>query len=108
MEKISTKMKWVSDGGWNGRMVPIDAVCAANDTGTFSDSPCPSDLRESEMKKAKSILRKAGIRHRTVWGVSSNVFLAIQYVVTAPSDKGRAKELIGPMVDGCELLYLIK
>lgn len=105
---ISTKMRWVSDGGWNGRAVPIHAVCAANDTGSFSDSPCPSTLREREMKRAKAILRKAGIYHRSVWGVSSNIFLAIQYLVTAPEDKERAKELIGPIVDGCELLYLIK
>lgn len=105
---ISRRTKWVSDGGWSGRAVPIDAVCAANDTGSFSDSPCPSTLRESEIKRAKAILRKAGIYYRSVWGVSSNIFLAIQYLVTAPEDKERAKELIGPIVDGCELLYLIK
>ena len=104
---ISKKTKWVASDGWRGRVVPINAVCGANDTGTFSDSPCPSSLREREIKLAKSVLKKQGIKHVTMWGRSSNVFCSIQYVLVEPDNIERARQLIEPLREETSLLYVV-
>ena len=41
-DKISLKTKIVRIDGWRSRLEPINAICGVNDTGSYSDSPCPS------------------------------------------------------------------
>jgi len=68
--------------GWRGYSVPACAVVGASDTSTFSDSPCPSDKVAAELTRfGKEVLHKLGIKYRTVYGKSSNVFCAKRWVV---------------------------
>lgn len=107
MKTISTRKKWVSTDGWRGYEQPVNAVCGANDTGTFSDSPCPSHIRRQEVLKATKVLRANGIRCKTLWCRSSNVFCIKQYVLVAPEDRETALELIEPLITGTQLLYTV-
>jgi hypothetical protein len=108
MTKISTKKTWVRTDGWRGYEQPIHAVCGANDTGSFSDSPCPSHVRKSEISLATKLLRQNHIPYKTTWCKSSNAFCIKQYVLVAPEHKQQALELIEPLVNETRLLYTIK
>jgi hypothetical protein len=105
--KISLKTKYIRTDGWRGYEQPVNAVCGANDTGSFSDSPCPSHVRKAEIGKAVKLLRQNKIPYRTTWCQSSNVFCVHQYVVVAPEHKETAISLIKPLVDETRLLYVI-
>ena len=50
MKTITLKTKYVKTDGWRGRLEPINAICGSNDTGNYSDSPCPSDIRKKKYK----------------------------------------------------------
>lgn len=106
MSKISVKRKWVSTDGWRGYEEPINAVCGANDTGMWDDSPCPSTTREKELNMAKNILRKNRIKYRQVVCQSSNVFCVHVYLCVSKVDKERATELLEPLVHETRLLYM--
>ena len=93
MKSISKKTKWVSTDGWRGREVFVNAIAGANDTGTWSDSPCQSSERKKEIDGFCSILRKAGIRFTKSWAKTSNVFCASQQVLVDPENAAKAYEL---------------
>lgn len=107
-ESFSKKMKWIPTDGWRGYEQPEQAVCGANDTGGHPDSPCPSKVRQSEIAAVKQQLRKAGIRFRTLWGDSSNVFNLHCYLICLPSEQKRAREIVQRYLDENEtrLLYV--
>jgi hypothetical protein len=104
--KISLKKHWVSTDGWRGYEQPIDAVCGANDTGMWSDSPCKTTTCLNELKQAAKILKSAGINYKSTVCQTSNVFCGHRYLVTAAQDVVRAKELIQPIVKDLQLLYI--
>lgn len=106
MKKISVKSAWKNTDGWRGYYQPIFAVCGANDTGGWDDSPCPTSVRIAELKKAKAILRKAGIPFKQVMTRTSNVFCVHFYLVAHEDDVEKAKDLIAPIVHDCRLLYI--
>lgn len=106
--RISKKTKWVATSGWHGYEEYVNAVAGANDTGTWEDSPCPSGKRKAEIAMAKAVLRRAGIRHITGWGNSSNCFMARQQILVAPEDRARAIELLLPLSSQTDLLWVNK
>jgi hypothetical protein len=106
MKSISLKKTYVRTDGWRGYEEPINAVCGANDTGTWSDSPCPSDIRAKELNKVKSLLRQNKINFKQSVCRSSNVFCVRVYLCVRPEDKIRANDLIQPLLDETRLLYL--
>lgn len=106
MTKISLRKVWVSTDGWRGYEQPISAVCGANDTGGWSDSPCPTSRALAELAKAKSVLRKAGIPFRSTICRSSNVFCAHRYICVPEERIAEAKALIAPLVAETRLLYM--
>jgi hypothetical protein len=108
MSTISKKTKWVATSGWRGYEEYVNAVAGVNDTGTYDDSPCPSSVRKAEIAMAKAALRKAGIRHRTAWGNSSNCFMMRQQVLVAPEDRAKAIEILLPLRDETQLLWVNK
>lgn len=68
--------------GWRGYRIPKLAIVGASDTGEFSDSPCPSSLVKSEIRRIqREVLRPLGITSRTVYGGSSNVFCMKRWLV---------------------------
>ena len=103
---ISLKKKYVSTDGWRGYSEPINAICGANNTGNYSDSPCPEVVCLSELKKAGKILRQNKIPYRKTWCQTSNVFCIHGYLVTVPEYVEKAKELIKPLINETRLLYI--
>jgi hypothetical protein len=80
--------------GWRGYRIPGPAVAGASDTGTWSDSPCPTpDVKREIQRFQREALRPAGIASRTRMGGSSNVFCGKRWVVVDAADWPKAKEL---------------
>lgn len=79
---------------WRGYAIPKCSVVGASDTGSWSDSPCPSDEVKAELRRFCKVLRDAGIRYRTRFGSSSNVFCAKRWIVVSPNDFDRAANLV--------------
>jgi|SRR5580700_6562014 hypothetical protein len=103
---ISLKKKYVRTDGWRGYEQPVFAAAGANDTGTWSDSPCPSDVCKKELDMFKARLRKEKISFKTTWGKTSNVFCIHRYVVVAEQDLDRAKEIAEELTHETRLLYV--
>jgi hypothetical protein len=103
---ISLKTRYVSTSGWRGYVEPIDAVCGANDTGMWDDSPCPSTTCKAEIGMAKKVLRANKIKFRTTWTQTSNVFCVSCYIVVEHDKVERAKELVKPLLEQTRLLYI--
>ncbi len=93
--------------GRDSYRIPGCAVLGASDTGSWSDSPCPTKSVKSELGAFRSVLRAAGIRSR--WGGSSsgNVFCGKRWVLVAPSDWPRGIELADQYLreNDAELVY---
>ena len=92
--KISMKKVWVSIDGWRGYFSLANAVCGASDTGSWDDSPCPSNSVTAELNAVKKALKKAGINYRTTWASSSNIFCIHRYIVVAEENVERGKEVV--------------
>lgn len=104
----TTKTKYVRIDGWRGYSEPINAVGGCNDTGTWSDSPCPSDVAGKEIKEFQKLLRAEKINYRTVGGVSSNIFCNKIYVCVHQDNRKKALEIAKKHQDNnTELFYQI-
>jgi hypothetical protein len=106
METISLKKKYVKTDGWRGYEEPVNAVCGANNTGNWSDSPAPEIVCLAELKKAKDILRQNKIPYKQTWCKSSNVFCIHGYICVHEANKEKAKILLEPLVNDTRLLYI--
>jgi hypothetical protein len=104
--KISLKKTWISSSGWRGYEEPINAICGANNTGSYSDSPCPEKTCLAELEKAKKILRKNKIPFKQTWCQTTNVFCIHGYIVVPAELKETAKNLIAHLPAETRLLYL--
>ena len=95
--------------GWRGYEEPIYAIVGANDTGSYSDSPCPSDVRERELTAIKNLLLKSGIKTKQLVCQSSNVFCVHVYLVPKIKDVERGREIVKEYLDSNEtrLSYLV-
>ena len=106
METISLKKKYIRTDGWRGYEEPINAVCGANDTGGWSDSPCPTNTCLNELNRAKEVLKKAKIHYKQTWCKTTNIFCIHRYICVPENQKEMAKELIQPLISETRLLYL--
>lgn len=80
--------------GWSGYAVPALAIAGASDTGTWSDSPAPSPEVKAELARfQREVLSPAGIRSRTRFGTSSNVFCGKRWLTVGRDDFARAAQL---------------
>ncbi len=85
---------------WRGYYVPALAIAGSSDTGSYSDSPCPSDEVAKELNRLrKEALRPAGIHSRTRWGTSSNLFCAKRWLVVSQIDFAKAAALVRNWID---------
>jgi len=103
----TTKMKYVRIDGWRGYYEPVNAVGGCNDTGMYSDSPCPSDVAQAEINSFVKKLRKEKIKYRTTSGSSSNVFMGKRFVCVAEKDQPRAREIAENHRNETRLFYPI-
>lgn len=76
--------------GWRGAYVPAFAVFSSSDTGTWSDSPCPSDIVEKELVKARALLTSEGIKTYIAHSVTTNVFCMKRHVIVRALDYDKA------------------
>ena len=107
MSKISVKKVWIKTDAWRGYERPIHAVCGANNTGNWDDSPCPTNVCNRELRLAGHELRINRIPYKRVWCRSSNVFCVHGYIVVPEEFVGIGKELIEPLIKNTRLLYVI-
>ena len=89
------KRRYNKIDGWRGYWVPALAVAGSSDTGTYADSPCPSNEVNLELSRLrKEVLRPAGITSRTRWGNSSNLFCSKRWLVVSQLDFAKAATLV--------------
>ena len=89
------KRRYNKIDGWRGYWVPALAIVGASDTGTYADSPCPSNEVNLELRRLrKEVLRPAGITSRTRWGNSSNLFCSKRWLVVSQADFAKAAALV--------------
>ena len=80
--------------GWRGYSIPGTAIIGSSYTGEFEDSPAPGALVAQEIRRfRKEVLIPAGIKSRTRWGNSSNVFCMKCWICVAPEDFYKAAAL---------------
>lgn len=101
------KLRYIKTDGWRGYSEPITAVCGANNTGNWSDSPCPEHICINELNRAKSELIKANIPYSFKWCETSNVFCVHGYILVKGNKRNKAKKLIEPLISESRLLYLV-
>lgn len=108
-EVFDTSTKYVRTGGWRGYSEPKFACAGANDTGMYSDSPCPSNVRENELGEVKKLLIKEGIKTKQIVCESSNVFCVHVYLVPMLKHVDRAREIVREYIQNNEtrLLYAV-
>lgn len=96
---------YVRTDGWRGYEQPTFAVCGANDTGGWEDSPCPSNVCEDELKQVKKAL--SGIPVKAVVCETSNVFCIHRYLIVPPAYFEAAKVKVADFIQANEtrLLY---
>lgn len=106
---FSTQERYVRTDGWRGYSEPIYAVAGANDTGTWSDSPCPSNVREAELNALAQYLSEHGVPTQQVVCQSSNVFCVHVYLIAKIKDVERARVLVQTYLDyhDTRLLYKV-
>ena len=99
---------WVNSGGHRGYEQPIYAVCGANDTGMWDDSPCPSNVSKKELEDVKALLKRNKIPTKLMTTETSNVFCVHHYLITPPYYIDNARELVEEYLNNNEtrLLYV--
>ncbi len=106
---FSTETRYVATDGWRGYSEPKYAVVGANDTGMSSDSPCPSNVREEELKAIASVLKSAGIETKQIVTESSNVFCVHVYLLAKIKFVQQARDIVKHYLDNTEtrLSYVV-
>lgn len=85
---------------WRGYPIPGPAVAGASDTGTASDSPCPTPQVKREIRELQRWLNTMGIKTRTRYGPSSNVFCGKRWLcVVDAKQHAKAMELAGQWLE---------
>ena len=80
-----------NDGWGRGSYaIPEYAIVGSSDTGTYPDSPAPSDRVREELEDFRKVLRANRIRSRISATRSGNVFMAKRWVVVHGRDFPRA------------------
>lgn len=92
--EAGTRRRYHRIDGWRGYHIPPRAIVGASDTGTWDDSPAPSDKVAAELRRfQREALRPAGIRSRQIRSQSSNVFMVKRWLTVAREDFERAAKL---------------
>jgi hypothetical protein len=91
---ISKKQKWITTSGYRGYYEPVFYVAGCNDTGSWDDSPCPTNVAKTELNIIRILLKRNKIKCREMVCESSNVFCVHRYLVVSEFDFGNAKEII--------------
>jgi hypothetical protein len=91
--KIKSKKKWIKTDAWRGYYQSPYAILGSSDTGTWEDSPAPSDKVYKELKNFQTFLKSKGINSKIKTTQSSNAFMVKRWVVVDPTKFDEAKKL---------------
>jgi hypothetical protein len=107
VEQYDTTIEWISTGGYRGYDRPVYAVCGANDTGMWADSPCRSDVATKELNGVSKDLKEMQVPHKEMQTHSSNVFCEHRYLIVPPEFFETAKGIVNHYISMNEtrLLY---
>lgn len=105
-----TQTKYVKIDEWRGYEEPEFAVAGVNDTGSYEDSPYPSNIVELELLSVETVLKREGIKVKKLTYETSNVFCVHHYLIPMLKDVERAREIVKDYIDntGTRLLYLVE
>lgn len=96
--KFSTKKKWVKTDAWRGYEEPVYGIAGVADTGSWEDSPSPTNAVMSEINSFKKELKKLGVPTRMVHTRTSNVFAGGHHLIAPvelyPSVKDKVKQIL--------------
>jgi hypothetical protein len=108
-KSFDTSKTYVRIDGWRGYEQPLYAVCGANDTGMWDDSPCPSNIAKKELENAKAVLKRNKIPTKLITTETSNVFCVHHYLIVPPVYHNQAKELVSEHIDNdvTRLIYAL-
>jgi hypothetical protein len=81
------KTKWVPTDAWRGYEQPFDAVAGSSDTGSWSDSPAPSDEVNKELRMLETHLKSKGFEVSRSMTESSNAFMKKRWLVVSKNHK---------------------
>lgn len=105
-ETISVKKEWIRSDAWRGYERPINWICSVNDTGTWYDSPYNSNEVKKDLESVKKLLKKYGIKYRSVTCRTSNVFCVKRYLVVNGSYLFTATKILNEELTGTDFIYL--
>lgn len=100
---------YVKTDDWRGYTQPNNAICGANDTGSWEDSPCPSEVAQREINAIKARLKNAAIPFREMHCQTSNVFCIHRYLVVAPTFHEAGRKIVDDYLkcNTTRLLYAV-
>jgi hypothetical protein len=109
-KKFNTSLGSERLDGWRNYDFPVYAVVGANDTGLWSDSPCPSDVNARELEAIQSKLKKAKIPTKFMTLESSNVFMVRRFIIVPPYYVDNAREIVSQYLNDnhTRLLYIVE
>ena len=88
-----------SGPGYSYYTRPIYAVIGCNDTGGWSDSPCPTDTVNDELSAIKNVLKAAGIETKEQIEETSNVFCIRRFLIVQPAFIHHAKVVVNSYLE---------
>jgi hypothetical protein len=89
-----TELKYVETSSWRGYEEPIYAIAGVNDTGSWSDSPCPSNIADKELSDIINVLKKHKISVKKITTSTSNVFCVHHYLIPKLKYVDKAREIV--------------
>jgi len=103
---LYAKGKYVATDGWRGYYQSANAVAGSSDTGTWSDSPCPSGEVTKELQDFRDFLKSKNIKSKIVSGTSSNAFMGKRWVTVPEGDVPKAKKLFAEYIKTKRTSYI--
>lgn len=82
---------------WRRWVEPFTAVAGCNDTGSWSDSPCPTSLADKEVERLLTYLRSKGFKPYQCYTQTSNVFCVARYICVPLHQVIKAREAIAEL-----------
>ena len=93
------KSKRIIEDGWYWYEEPVNWVAAVNDTGMSRESPCPTDLGETELRLIVELLHENHINFSQMYCNTWNPFFRRKYIVVDRRDLRRTVQLIESVRD---------
>lgn len=107
---FSMEKRYHKIDGWRGFEEYVYGVVAGNDTGTWDDSPCNSNVVERELNAVISKLHNAGIKTKRVTMPTSNVFCVSHQIIVKIKDVDAARKIVTEHLENNDtsIIYAIK